>query len=175
MDDGGEGVHVADFFGEDSGSVVVAVGGDEVFGGDEGLGWIVEAFGEDFGLDLAIGLEAAEFGGGFEEYVQGLGAGAIYGGLVDVRVSVFGGGAAVEAPGGSSDFAGEGLFEGGRGAESFLHGGEEAGAGELVFGGWLGRWRHGFSFDAVWGEFLLSGETVADGVKGGAWLGEVSR
>ena len=86
-----------------------------------------------FGFGGAFGLEFAELGDGAVEDGEGLGAGAVDGGLGGVGDASglgFGPGAAAETPGGAEDFGREGFFEGVGGAET----GEEGGVEVVVFG-----------------------------------------
>ena len=79
----------------------------------------VEVFRNGLVADLALGLEAAEFGGGSLKVAQGLGAGTVDRVL---RIALnfdrgFGFGAAAQAPGGMNDLGGEGGFHGAFGSE----------------------------------------------------------
>jgi hypothetical protein len=140
---------VGQFAEAESGAIEAIEGdGDFVVTGEVGGGRIGGVF-EHCGAELALGLEAAEFGEGAAEEVVSLGAGAIDGeleaaggvigfhGIEGAGVSGdlghagghagFNGGAAAEAPGCSDDGFGEGVFEGAIGIQFGVQGGAVCG------------------------------------------------
>jgi hypothetical protein len=120
-------------------AVELALG--ELVAGVEGAGFgeVVVADeagdGAEVGVEVALGLEAAEFEGGAAEGVVGMGSGAVDGVVSGVgsqgRLREC---AAAEAPEGVEGFGGVGLFEDGFGQEV----GEEGVAEVVEFGGFIG-------------------------------------
>ena len=91
---------------------------DDVAKTDEGG---IFGIGENFETELALGLEAAEFGEAFHVETISLIAGTVDGGLGGVGVVAvvevgFDYAATAETPGSGDDFDGEGVFDGAFGA-----------------------------------------------------------
>jgi hypothetical protein len=109
-------------------------------------------------------------GDGAVEDGEGLGAGAVDGGLGgvgDASCLGFGLGAATEAPCGAEDFGGEGFFEGVGGAEA----GEEGGVEVVVFGLFFGADDAFGGEEAEFGRVLGGSGFALFGLRAGGELG----
>ena len=140
-----------------------APGADDFFHVADAETGEIGAFGEDLVAHVALGLEAAEFGGRLIKKTAGLGAGTVDGGLAAVGGVVveggeggFGEAAAAEAPHGSEDFLDQAFFHQRDGAEFDLEGFFEIGVEGLFAGA-----DQGAGGEEAGGEGVLGGDGFA--------------